>query len=234
MRIAFVVVSIFAWASGSAQIFAAQKPETPHLEFVTEYIRELAAIETIRDAAKRELEEASEAESLSSSIHIYTLFRLELQSEIGVLRNMRLNPPYEALIPDILRFYDSKVGVYKRLTEIVSAILAGAISPRPNVDYGELAAEMPQLRARLDDVDHTLFKAATPLVFFTLIDPKADSQNHASHMKVTRAEKARLLDALDNAFGVKMDQKDQNYGVSSATILRSLLKERKCSDDPWE
>jgi hypothetical protein len=234
MKIAFFVVFIFAWASRPAPIAAAEKPETPHLEFVTEYIRELAAIEAIRDAAKRELEEGGEANSLSSSIHIYTLFRLELQAEIGVLRIMRLNPPYDSLITDVMRFYDSKISVYKRMTDIVSTILAGTISPKPTVDYGGLAAELPQLRARLDDIDHTLFKAATPSVFITLIDPKADSQNHASHMKLTKAERARLIDMLNNGFGSKMDQKDQNYGVSSATVLRDLLKERKCSDEPWE
>lgn len=68
----------------------------------------------------------------------------------------------------------------------------------------------------------------------TLLDLKPVSQNHVSHMIVSKAEKTWLLKALTNGFGDKMDQKDQNFGVSSATIFRAGLREHKCSDDPWE
>jgi hypothetical protein len=68
----------------------------------------------------------------------------------------------------------------------------------------------------------------------TVVDPKPDSQNHVSHMIITKTERSRLLESLTNDFGEKMDEKDQNVGVSSATVLRNFLRERKCSDDPWE
>ena len=233
MRIVSCIFAVFGLGAGVASALGAQKPETPHLEFVTEYIRELAAIETIRDSAKEELKEAGDDanEKLSSAIHSNTLFQLELQSEIGMLKGMRLNSPYDALIPDIADFYDFKITVYKRLTDIASAFLAG---PKPDVDYGGLAVEMPQLRARLDYLDQTLFHDITPLVFIILIDPKPDSQNHVSHLIITKAERAILIDTLTNYFGAKMEQKDRNFGVGSALVLRDSLNQRKCSDDPWE
>jgi hypothetical protein len=49
---------------------------------------------------------------------------------------MRLGPPHNELIPLIVKCYESKLAVFRRLTDIVSAILAG---PKPNVDYGKLA-----------------------------------------------------------------------------------------------
>jgi hypothetical protein len=234
MRVVACIFVALGFAAGTASILGAEKSEASHLAFVTEYIRELAAVENIRDSAKQELKDADEMEKLSSAIHVNTLFQLELQSEIGMLKAMRLNPPYNDIIPDIASLYDSKITVYKRLTSIVRIILAGAGGPKPNVDYAGLAGEMPELRARLDYIDHTLFHDVTPLVFFTLVDPKPDSQNHVSHMIITKAERARLLKTLADEFGEKMDQKDQNFGVSSATVLRGFLRERKCSDDPWE
>jgi hypothetical protein len=225
---------IFAGAAGIAPACAAPKPETRHLAFVTEYVRDLVAIESIRDSAKQELKDADDMGKLSSGIHINTLFELELQSEVAMLKGMRLSAPYNDLIPSITSFYEFKITVFKRMTEVLTTILGGAGGLKPNVDYGALAAEMPALRARLDYLDHTLFSDVSPLVFLTLVDPKPDSKNHVSHMIITEAERERLLESLSNDFGEKMDQKDQNFGVGSAAVLRSFLKERKCSDEPWE
>jgi hypothetical protein len=93
---------------------------------------------------------------------------------------------------------------------------------------------MPKVRATLDDVDHTLFQAA-PSIFATLIDPKPDSKNHASHLIVTKAERQKLVEDLDQRFGTKLNLKDQNYTVGAASVLKAyFLKDFKCSDEPWE
>ena len=166
-----------------------------------EYIRELAAIEVIRDTARQELKDADDNGKISSGIHINTLFQLELQSEVAMLKGMWLNAPYNDLIPNIVSFYDFKITVFKRMTEILTVILGGAGGPKPNIDYAGLAAELPALRARLDYPDHTLFSDVTPVVFSTLIDLKPDSKNHTSYMIITKAERARLLESLANDFG---------------------------------
>ncbi len=234
MRLTGNVLLVFCAFAAGRPALAAPKPETPHLTFVTEYIRELAAIENIRDMAKQELKDADDNGKISSGIHMNTLFQLELQSEVAMLKGMRLNPPYNDLISNIISFYDFKITVFKRITEIFTFILGGASGPKPNVDYARLAAEVPALRARLDYLDHALFSDVTAVVFSTLIDLKPDSKNHTSHMIITKAERGLLLESLANDFGDKMDQKGQNYGVSSAIVLRGFLRGRKCSDEPWE
>jgi hypothetical protein len=60
------------------------KSETPHLEFVTEYIRELAAIQDIRESAESDLKQDPEA-VFSNCIHSSTLMQLELGSQISQL-----------------------------------------------------------------------------------------------------------------------------------------------------
>src|ERR1700680_4298263 len=113
------------------------------------------------------------------------------------------------------------------MSEIGTAFMGG---PKTNVDYGELAAEMPQIRAELDYTDKTLFEAM-PLVFATLIDMKADSKNRANHLIITKVEREKLIADLNMAFGTKLDLKNQNYTVSSAIVLRTyLLKDYKSSD----
>jgi len=154
-----------------------------------------------------------------------------LGSQIKMLRGMRLKAPHDQLIPNITAFYERKILLWKRMAEIGGAFIGG---PKPGVDYSKLGAEMPELRGQLDFIDHALFEAS-PAIFATLIDLKADSKGHASHLIVTKEERAKLVDNLNTAFGTKLDAKDQNWSVSAASVLKAyLLKDFKSSDEPWE
>jgi hypothetical protein len=225
------VLSVAVIISPSA-IRAAGNPETPHLIFVTEFIRELAAIEDIRAAAEQDLKPEGPPEAVfTNMVYTSTRMQLELKVQVSRLKGMRLTKPYDEVIPDLTAFYQSKLELWAKLEQIASAIISG---PKPDVDYGKLAAAMPQIRATLDAVDQAIFKA-TPLIFATLIDLRPDSENHVSHLIVTQAERKRLISAIDTHFGSKLDQKDQNYTVSAASVLKAyLLKDFKSADDPWD
>jgi hypothetical protein len=117
------------------------------------------------------------------------------------------------------------------MAEIGSAFIG---APKPGLDYGKLGAEMPKIRGQMDFIDHALFEAS-PSVFATLIDLKEDSKGHASHLIITKEEIARLVDTINTDFRTKMDAKIQNWNVSAASVLKAyLLKDFKCSDEPWE
>jgi hypothetical protein len=207
-------------------------PETRPLEFVTEFIRELAAVERIRAAGEQEQSENKADSVFAAVIHTSTAFQLELGTRVRMLKQMRLRGDAGGVIKPLIETYEQKISLYERLIEIGSAFVGG---PKPNVDYDKLAAETPKIRAGLEFVDHTIFEDITPLVFATLIDMRPDSKNHASHLVITKAEKATLLQDLEDRFGTKMDEKTQNLTVSAATVLRGyLLKDWKCSDEPWE
>jgi hypothetical protein len=224
------IIVLVLWAIGAAS--QARAEETSHLAFVTEYIRELAANENTRANAERELNAStSTSGKLSSSIHAHTLIKLELQSQISTLKNMHLDPPDDNLIPTIILWYERKIALHQKIIDISSTLLAG---PQPGVDYGKLSAEVPKIRAKLDYVGNTLF-IATPLIFATLIDQKPDSKDHLSHLIITKEERGKLVHDLTAAFGKKLEQKNQNYGVSSASVLKAYLsKDYKCSDEPWQ
>ena len=227
-KVLFFVVALAALVPPA---FGAEEPETPHLAFVTEYVRELGAIEAVRAGGEQESAAGKKDEVFSNAIHTSTLIQLELRSQIGMLKGMRLKPPFDDLTKTITGFYEEKVTLHQSMIDIASAFVGG---PKPDVDYGKLAAEMPKIRASLEFVDNAIFEA-TPLIFATLIDQKPDSRNHVSHLIITKAERTKLLGDIAARFGSKLDQKNQNTTVSAASVLRAyLLKEFKCSDDPWE
>ena len=219
---ALAVLTIFGTAEARAE-------ETSHLVFVTEYIRELSATEDARAAAEKDLAAASnQNEKLSDAIHSSTLIQLELRSQIGMLKPMHLAPPFDAIVPDIVSIDQQKIELHQTMIDIASAFLVG---PKPGVDYGSMATQMPKIRALLEDMDHTLFKLA-PLIFATLIDQHPDSQNHMSHLIITKSERDELVRDITTSFGAKLDQKDQDYTISAASVLKAyLLKDYKCADE---
>jgi hypothetical protein len=211
-------------------------PETSHLAFVTEYIRELAENEDTRESVEKDMQKAAKegktTTQMLEGIHGSTLIQLRLRAQIKVLQAMRLNTPNDELIPDIIKFYEHKIALHQQMIDISTAFLGG---PKANVDYGELAAEMPKIRASLEDADKTMYENATTWAFYTLIDERTDSKNHMSHLIITRAERATLLANLTRDFGPKLNQKEPYFAVGAAQILKAALqKPFKCSDDPWE
>jgi hypothetical protein len=228
-RIALSLVVVILTVTARLTV-GVEKPETSHLVFVTEYIRELSAIENIRESGEKELKEDPNS-TFSNMIHSSTLFQLELGSQIRMLRSMRLKAPHDQLIPNVTAFYERKILLWKRMAEIASAVIGG---PKPGVDYSKFGAEMPEIRGQLGFIDHALFEAS-PSVFATLIDLKEDSKGHASHLIITKEERAKLIDKINTAFGTKLDAKDQNWSVSAASVLKAyLLKDFKSSEEPWE
>jgi hypothetical protein len=228
-QIACIVLAFVLPTAGGASGFVADKQESPQYVFVKEYIRELDAIEKIRSSGTEE--QNDETKTILNAIHTCALLRLELQSQVQILKRMHLKAPFEDLIPTIAGFYEAKIRLYQDMINIDSSFLE---DPKPGADYGRLAAEMPQVRARLDFIDQSLFEA-TPTIFMTLIDRRPDSKNHLNHLIITKAERAALASDLYDRFGTKLDEKDQSYTVGAAAILREgLLKDYKCSDDPWK
>jgi hypothetical protein len=207
-------------------------PETSHLLFVKEYVRELIEDESLKTTGEKELsEDKTSSEQFSTSIYVSKSIQLELRSQIAILKSMRLNDPFNALIPTLIDFYQHQIELHQELINISGKFLAG---PKAGVDYQALAAKVPEIRAELDAVGKAVFEA-TAMVFMTLIDPKPDSQDHVSHLLITKAEKADLQDQLNLILKDEPDKGDHDYYISAAMVLRSgFQKGHKCADEPWD
>ena len=67
------------------------KPETPHLRFVKEYVRELVEDESLKINGEKEFGEAkTDNERFSTGIYVSKSVQVELRSQIAMLKSMRL------------------------------------------------------------------------------------------------------------------------------------------------
>jgi len=208
------------------------KPETPHLRFVKEFVRELIEDEDRKTNGEKDLNEAKTPnEQFSASIYYSKSTQLELRSQIAIFKGMRLKDPFDTLIPSLIGSYQQQIDLHQKLIDISSKFIAG---PREGVDYQALAARVPEIRAELDDARKAVFDAAA-LVFMSLIDMKPDSQGHVSHLLITKAERDGLQDQLEIMLKDVPERGDHDYYISAAMILRGgLQKGYKCADEPWE
>ena len=222
--------AVFVIVCGVPSCLSAAPADTPRLDVVKEFIRELAASERIRAAGEAEIKDTGDGDKFAAAIHISTRTQLELRSEISMLKAMHLSAPNEQLLPTLAGFYGFKVEAHQKLIDICSEFIGGA---KEGVDYGKLAAEVPKSRAGIEYIDEAIFQS-TPLLFALLIDDRADSKNHANHLRINREQRTDLVDTLNSNFGEKLNAAKMPYLVTAAASLRSLLLSFKCSDDPWE
>jgi len=220
------------FAAGQTKPAPLPKPETTHLRFVKEYVRELIEDESLRATGEKEISQAKTLnEQFSADIYASKSIQLELRSQISMLKSMHLNDPFDTLIPNLISFYKNQIELHQELIDISGKFLAG---PKPGVDHQALVTKVPEIRAELDAVGKGVFEAAA-LVFMTLIDPKPDSQDHVSHLLITKAEKTDLQNQLDILLKDIPDKGDHDYYISAAMVLRGgLQKEYKCADEPWD
>jgi hypothetical protein len=231
IAIALFLVSIAVGQTKPAHPPHAAKPETPHLNVVKEYVRELIEAEDLKTNGEKELSEAKTLdERFSAGIYYSKSTQLELRSEIRMLQSMHLKDPFDSLIPSLVAFYGDQIKLHQQLIDISDKFLDG---PKEGVDYQALGAKVPEIRAELDDSRKSVFQAAA-LVFMTLIDEKPDSQGHVSHLVITKAEKADLEQQLEIMLKNEPEDKgDHDYYISAAMVLRGgLQKGHKCADEP--
>jgi hypothetical protein len=210
----------------------ADSPETPHLAFVKLYIEQLEAIEDIRDAAAKELKTVPDTQRVADCVHTMTQYQLELSTQISAMQDVRLNKLLDWLPGSLVDYNKQKLDLYKQYGDGCATMLAG---PKPGVDYGKITASLPTIRAQVEFIDKGIFKTA-PAVFGSLIEMKGNSHGGADHLIITKAERDDLVHQIKLAFGDKLNQHDQNWIVSAASVLDFYLEKKgyKSSDEPWD
>lgn len=209
--------------------------DTPHYDVLTEFVRELIETKNNEDIANKEfatIPQGNTQETMMSIIRNGTRARLKLSETISRLKQIHLDKPFDTLIPTLTEFYTQKLNLYNDMVATAKTFAAG---PQPGVDYGKLAAHMPEITASVEYVNESIFRT-TPLVFMLVISDKPDSQNHLSHLAITRKQGLETLATLQHEFGTSMDAKEQSWTISSASVLRTYLRDKgyKFSDDPWQ
>jgi hypothetical protein len=204
-------------STGSVAAEAAAPAMTPHIVFVREYISELAELERLRLRVESVMNEP-EANHMVEMIGYSTRVQIAMRSYVNHLNAMQLEPPHDKLLANIVSLHNSKYRVHGRINEISTAMLSGS---KPGVNLDAMAAEMPELRALLDEVDG-LFSNMSVLTFTTLLSGSPESAS--SRLRITSAERDGLLQSLNGEFGEALNASKPSPLANAALVLRNYLQ----------
>jgi len=209
-----------------------EEKETPHYDVVVEYIRSLGAIHSIQQSALKQQQGEKDVDNMAKkmmdSIRTFTRLKLELNTSIKILEGMTLKEPFDELIPQTIYLYRQKIKLFDEINQI-SKLFIDKI-PKPGVDFSVIHSRMPEITAGVDYIDANIFRLMD-LVFGLLIDDKPDAEGHMSHLNITTAQRQRLISNIDVLFGESLNQKEQNWTIMSAALLKAYLqKDYTCID----
>jgi hypothetical protein len=215
-RLALCSLALFAPAAFPASPAAGEA--APQIQFVREYIRQLGELERLRIRVEEVLQQP-DANHMMEMISYSSRVQIAMRSYIGQLKNLRLEPPHDVLVANLVSLHSSRHRVHGRIAEISTAMLA---RPAAGGDAGAMANEVPQLRSVLDEMD-ALFPNLSVLAFTTLISPTPDASGETSRLRITAAEREALLDNLRGEFDGALDVPDLKPLANAAWVLRGYL-----------
>jgi len=232
------LLTIFLSLTASCGICRAEPTQqTSSYEFSRAFVDQLIETHQGEELAAREFAAAKKGRDsgeqiLLSAVRNCTRMKLKLNVMIKRIEQMHLaDANFNELPSHLAQMYSRKIELYDEIVETAQTLLEG---PKPEVNYGKLAGQMPEVTAQVEYVNESIFKA-TPMVAMSLISTKPDSKNHLSHLAITRKQAQELVGRLQSAFGKSLDARDQNWTTSSASLIRMILRDKgyQYADDPW-
>src|SRR5471032_370959 len=231
----FIFAAVFSLSNYS---YAESVAHTERYELARTFVEELVGMHQAEVLMNRDLKAIPQNSDRTQATMIAivrngTRTRMRLNVTIRLLQQIEpVDKNFESLISYLINMYGRKEQLYAEMVDAGKTMLAGE---KPGVDYGVLVGRMPEVRAQLEFVDESIFKAV-PMLGMLMVSDKPDSKGHLSHFAITRKEAQEIISMIQIGFGKSLDAKEQNWTTSSASILRTYLRDKgfKYSDDPWQ
>ena len=205
---------------------ALAQDSTP-LQFVTEYVDEFAAVERIRVAEEQALK-APNADMVSICVDSGDQYRRVLGEQVARMRSLRIPSPSQDLPENIADLYSRKLELYQEVIATCAALKGRSAG---DVNSLEAMVAVAKYDARVDALDRELFRSASA-VFWTLLQQRTETREHASRLVITTTQKAHLLRQIERDFGAELQDQQQTYLVNAASVIHDYLKSHKASDEP--
>ncbi len=212
--------------------------EVPPLSLANAYITGLSQLEAAREAGENETarDKASSPNNsqiqFSDCVHGMTAMQLTLTNfsvDVGLVGSSKTGDQPKQLI---LSYNKSLQNMYKDFGDTCDSFLQG---PKPGVDYGALGAKFPKIRAFIEETQNSYIQMSA-IVFGGLLNlDREDSEGHANHLLITRAQRDDLVELIETDFGDKLRQPHPTAFVSAALVMEGYLQKGfKGSDEPWQ
>jgi hypothetical protein len=206
--------------------------KTARIALVREFVREMEVLYRLQETAKKEFaEDSSTAGKLATSIRVGTRTRFEMQESVSRLDMIGLDTRWGEIRDLLKSFHNQRMEAVQEMNQMSKAMLSG---PEPGVNYGAMTARAPELTARVEQIDKSMFQMSQAL-FFALVDEgRVEEDGNLHHLILNQKDRADAVHTIDAAFGQSLDDKNSTSIVSAAWAIKYGLTRPnyKAADEP--
>jgi hypothetical protein len=229
---ALLCVGVMAAEVSQAEPSPGVTEKTTRIALVREFVREMEVLYRLQETAKKEIaEDSSTTGKITTGIRVGTRTLFEMQESVSRLRMISLDTRWGEFKDLLKSFHNDRMAAVQEMTQIAKAMLSG---PAPGVNYGAMTARAPELTARVEQIDKSMFQMSEPL-FFALVDEgrvEADGKLH--RLILNKKDRADMVHTIDTAFGRSLDDKNATSIVNAAWAIKYGLTRPnyKAADEP--
>jgi hypothetical protein len=93
--------------------------------------------------------------------------------------------------------------------------------PKPGVNYGKLTARAPELTAKMEQIDKTIFTMAQAMFFALVDDARVGADGNLHHLLLTKKERTSMVQLIDKIFGpTTLEDKNSTHIVAAAWAIK--------------
>jgi hypothetical protein len=120
---------------------------------------------------------------------------------------------------DLLKeLHQERIGVLQEINQMSKTLLEG---PKPGANYGKLTARAPELTAKMEQIDKTIFTTAQAMFFALVDDARIGPDGNLHHLLLTKKERTSMVQLIDKMFGpTTLEDKNSTHIVAAAWVIK--------------
>jgi hypothetical protein len=193
--------------------------KTARIALVQEFVRELEVLYRLQETAKKEFaEDSSTSGKLMTSIRVGSRGILQMNESINRLSTINVDAKWAEFRDLLKQLHEERIALMQEMNEIGKAFLSG---PEPGVNYGKLTARSPELTAKVEEIDKTIFTMAQAMFFALVDDARVGADGNLHHLLLTKKERTSMVQLIDKIFGpTTLEDKNSTHIVAAAWAIK--------------
>jgi hypothetical protein len=205
-------------ASLQSQPLPGNAQNTARIALVQEFVREMEVLYRLQETAKKEFaEDTSGPGKLMTGIRVGSRTILEMNDSINRLNILKVDGTWAEFRDLLKQLHQERIGITQEMNQASKMLLAG---PEPGVNYGKLTARAPELTAQAEAIDKSIFTMAKAMFFALVDDARVGADGNLHHLLLTKKDRTSMVQLIDKAFGAILEDKNANYIVSAAWVIK--------------
>lgn len=215
-----VVAFVYATpcTSAQSQSSSGNAEKAGRIALVQEFVREMEVLYRLQQTTKKEFaEDGSTSGKLATDMRVDSRMLFEMNDSINRLGMINVDARWAQFRDALKNLHQERIVLLHEMNQMSKTALAG---PEPGINYGKLTARAPEITAQVEQVDKIIFTVSKAMFFALVDDDRVGRDGKLHHLILTKKDRTSMVQLIDKIFGPTLEEKNANYIVSSAWVVK--------------